>query len=72
VDRGYFKLKYPPPPGEKGGPPPAPALLLNPLVNLDKTDKTSTSPTYVGSVEADGADEDEEYLRDERAGMKEF
>ena len=72
VDRGYFKLKYPPPHGEKGGRPPSPTLLLNPLVNLDKTDKTSDSPSSVGSVEADGEDEDAEYLREERIGMGQF
>ena len=72
VNRGYFKLKYPPPQGEKGGRPPSPTLLLNPLVNLDKTDKTSDSPSSVGSVEADGEDEDAEYLREERACMSEF
>ena len=72
VNRGYFKLKYHPPQGEKGGRPPSPTLLLNPLVNLDRTDKTSDPPSSVGSVEADGEDEDAEYLREERAGMNEF
>ena len=37
--------------------------------NLDKTDKTSDPPSSVGSVEAD---EDAEYLREERIGMGQF
>jgi superfamily II DNA or RNA helicase len=40
--------------------------------STDRTDKTSDPPSSVGSVEADGEDEDAEYLRDERIGMGQF
>jgi hypothetical protein len=70
VNRGYFRLKYPPAPGEKGGRPGSPTVLLNPLEDLDKTDKTSEAPSSVGSVDVNGADEDSEYQLAEREALQ--
>jgi hypothetical protein len=56
VDRGYFRLKYPPPPGETGGRPASPIVLVNPAVYPDKTDKASDTPSSVSSVEVSVGD----------------